>query len=180
MEHQLLVTEGNAGDREVTDVSANTKVATVTEVGWTAFNNTHAKSQPEHLMVPINNDTSQNGDLEEFVVVAEPSRAEPHSCIDPLQDNQGPLTSFGDQPHTHKSSHGEKVQETGQHSSSNDSTSDVKEATMETQVFLPTKKKPLIEILDKVEEMSPGPSSEFFKTGDAVQMEAGGSDGNEG
>lgn len=165
MEHQSLVTEGDEGDREVTYVSANTKMATATEVGPTAFNNTHAESQPEHLMAPMNNDTSQNGNLEEVVVVTETSRSEPHSCTDPLQVIQGPPTALEDQPDKYESSHcdREKIQETDQHNSSSDSTSDVKKFTVATHA----------------EEMSSGPSSESFKTGDAVQTEAVGGNGND-
>lgn len=180
MEHQSLVTEGNAREREVTDVSANTKMATVTGVGQIAFKNNHAESQPEHLMVSINNDTSQNGDLEEIIVVPETSTSELHSCTDPLQAMQEPLTAFEDQPHTNESSHVGNIQETDQDESSSDSTSDVKKATMETQVFLLPAKEPQIEIFDQADEMSPGPSSEFLKTGDTVRTNAGGSDGNEG
>lgn len=178
MEHQSLVTEENAGDREVTDLSAGSKMATATEMGPTAFSNTCVEFQSEHLMAPINNDTSQDRDLEEVVVVVETSRSEPHSCIGPLHIHQGPLTAFEDQPHTNESSHREKIQETDQHNNSSDSTSDVKKATLESQVFpLPAKKKPLI---DPGEEMSPEPSSEFLETGDAMQTEAGGSDRNDG
>lgn len=177
--HQSLVTEGEAEDREVRDVSANTKMATVMEVGTPALKNTHADSKPEHLIAPMNNNVNQDGDHGEAVVVAETNRSEPRSSTDPVQVR--PLTAF-EETEPNECAHREKIQEKDQHNSSNNSTSDVTKATMETQVFLlPAKKKPLIEIFDRAEEMSlaPGPSLEFFKIEDAEQTEAGSGDGND-
>lgn len=177
MEHQSLVTEGDVGDMEVTDVSANTNMATATEVGPTAFTSAQDESQSELSMAPMNNDTSQNGDDEEVIVVAESSRSEPHSCSDSLQVIQGPQTASEDQQDTHESCHCGR--EKDQHNSCSDS--DVKKTTMETQMFLlPAKKKSRIEIFHQVKGVSPGPPSEFFKTEAAVQTEAVGGDGNDG
>lgn len=194
-EHQSLVTDEEPGDREATDVSADTETATATEVGPpTTFNNSNVDSQPEGLMAAMNN---QYGDLEEVVVAAETSGSEPRPGIGPLQVIQvpptgalqaKPLTAFEDQPGGRKSSQFdmEENRETDQHHSSSDSTADVEEVTMETQVFQPAKKKPQIEMYDQVEEdrshflqaetemsVALGPSSEFIQTrGDAEQTEA--------
>lgn len=191
-EHQSLVTEEEPGDREATDVSADTDMATATEVGPpTTFNNSNVDSQPEGLMAPMNN---QYGDLEEVVVVAETSGSTPRPGIDPLQVpptgvlQEKPLTACEDQPGRKKSSQFdmEENRETDQHHSSSESTADVEEVTMETQVFQPTKKKPQIEMYDQAEEdrshflqaetemsVALGPSSEFIQTrGAAEQTEA--------
>lgn len=193
MEHQSLVIEQEPRNREATDLSADTETATAKEVGPpTTFKNSSVDPQPEGLMAPMNN---QYGDLEEVVVVAETTGSEPRPCIDPLQIIPGsttgafqekPVTSFKDQPSGKKSSKCdiEKNRETNQHDSISDSTADVKEVTMENQVFLPAKKKPRMEMcilaveehfIQAETEMSllPGPSSEFTQTGrEAEQAEA--------
>lgn len=183
MAHQSLVTEGEVEKREDTDVSVNTKMATSTEVGPTASNNTHGESQPELLMAPVNNDTSQNGEHEEVIEMAEASRSEPHPRTDPSQVIQVTLAASEEQMDANESSHcdREKIQETDQPNSCSDSTSDVKEVTIENQAFpLPAKKKPRIEIFHQVEEVSSGPSLEFFQTGDAVQTKEVDGDGKDG
>lgn len=182
-EHQSLVSEGVAAARGVTDVSAKTTMATVTEVGTCALNNAHAGSQPEHLMVPMNNNASQDGDHEEAAVLAETDGYEPRSSTDPVQATDRPLTAFEEQREPNECSYGERIQRIDQHNRTSDPTSGVSKARMETQVFpLPAKKKPLIEIFDKAEEMplAPARASEFFKIEDAEQTTAGGSDGNDG
>lgn len=192
-EHHSLVTEKEPGDREA-DVSADTETATTTEVGPpTTFNISSFDSQPEVLMAPMDN---QNGDLDEVIAVAKTSGSDPHPGIDPLQVIQvpptvalqeKPLTVFEDQPGGRKSSHCdmEKNRETDQYHGSSDSTADVKEVTLLTQVFQPAKKKPRIEMYDQAEEdhshllqaetetsVALGLSSEFIHTGgDAEQAE---------
>lgn len=171
-EDQSPLTEEEAEGREVTDVSANTKNDTAMEVGTPPLNSAPPDSQPEYLMAPTNNNVNQDGDNAEAKAVAETNRSEPST--DPVQVIYRPLSAFGEQPEPNESFHRAKIQEKDQHNSTSDSTSDVRRATIETQVSpLPAKKKPPTEMFDQAQEMSLAP-----KSFDAKQTVVGGSDVN--
>lgn len=140
-------------DAEASDVSSNTETAKVTESGpETTISNSSHDFQLVDLMERTDNDSDQNGDVQESVLVAETNGSQPQAFTDPLQVLQVPFSedasgspaiAFKEQLGTKANSQCdmEKNQEINQEESSSVSTADVRGVTKEAEVRFPVKKK---------------------------------------